>query len=94
MAKKLLLTSLLITIIGILTLLFTEPDITPQKLLLTGKITSINDRGKVQFIKFLPENLEVVSFKNLNLEENKSLSLVGTLQQYKGKVEFVVDGVR
>lgn len=88
--KSLLLISLTLSIIGIAALFFLKPDVSPQSLQLTGTVKYVNQKENVAFISFVPDNLTVVSFDNVNLEPGRH-TLTGRLQQYKGRVEFVVD---
>ena len=86
----LIIISLCLTIIGIIALFFLRPDISPQYLQLSGEIISINAKEKVTFITFVPDDFLVVSFEKVNLEPGKH-KLTGRLQQYKGRVEFIVE---
>ena len=83
--------SLSLSIIGITALFFLKPDVSPQSLQLSGTVKYVNQKENVAFISFIPDNLTVVSFDKLSLEPGKH-TLTGRLQQYKGRVEFVVDG--
>jgi hypothetical protein len=91
--KTLLIISLSLSIIGIVTLFFLKPDISPQSLQLSGTIKHVFQKEKAAFINFVPENFTVVSFENLDISEGHH-TLVGRLQQYKGKVEFVVEEIK
>jgi len=86
----LIIVSLFLTIIGIISLFFLRPDISPQYLQLSGEITSINAKEKVTYITFIPDDFLVVSFEDVNLEPGKH-KLIGRLQQYKGRIEFIVE---
>jgi hypothetical protein len=88
--KTLLATSLVLSIIGIIALFFLKPEVSPQSLQLTGTVKYVNQKENVAFISFSPDNLTVVSFDNVDLEPGRH-TLTGRLQQYKGRVEFVVD---
>jgi hypothetical protein len=88
--KTLLMISSAVSIIGLIAVFFLKPDVSPQSLQMSGTIKYVNQKEKVAFISFLPDNLTVVSFNELNLAPGYYL-LTGHLQQYKGKVEFVVD---
>lgn len=91
MKRNILLTiSLFLSIVGIIALFFLKPDVSPQSLQLTGVVNYYNTKEKVTFINFVPDDLMVVSFDDFNLEPGKH-TLTGRLQQYEGKVEFVVD---
>ena len=88
--KTLLIISLALSLIGITALFFLKPDVSPQSLQLTGIVKYVNQKENVAFISFVPDNLTVVSFDALDLKPGKH-TLTGRLQQYKGRVEFVVD---
>ena len=88
--KNLLIISLTLSIIGLIALFFLKPDVSPQSLQLSGTIKYVNQKEKVAFISFVPDNLTVVSFDQLDIEPGY-YTLTGHLQQYKGKIEFVVD---
>jgi hypothetical protein len=88
--KTLLLISLTLSVVGIAVLSFLKPEVSPQLLQLTGTVKYVNQKENVAFISFVPDNLTVVSFDNVDLEPGKH-TLTGRLQQYKGRVEFVVD---
>ena len=79
-----------ISVIGILLLYLVTPDVSPQFLSIEGEIKSVREHSGVVFINFVPENFTVVSFKDLELEKGPVV-LHGRLQEYKGRVEFVVE---
>jgi len=81
--------SLILSIVGIITLFFLKPDVSPQYLQMTGEIMGVDDKGKVTFLTFVPDDFLVVSFKDK--PEPGTYTLTGRLQQYKGRVEFVVE---
>jgi hypothetical protein len=68
--------------------LFTRPEVSPSELVIEGKVISVAQKDNVAFITFVPSDFLVVSFENVPPEGN--ISLVGRLQEYKGRVEFVV----
>jgi len=88
--KTLLIISLTISVLGIIALFFLKPEVSPQSLQLSGTVKYVNQKEKVAFITFIPENFTVVSFNQLDLEPGHHV-LTGRLQQYKGRVEFIVD---
>ncbi|MEM3154549.1 MAG: hypothetical protein QW165_03240 [Candidatus Woesearchaeota archaeon] len=88
--KTLLFVSLTLSIIGIIALLFLKPEISPQSLQLSGTVKQVFQKGNVAFIQFVPDNMTVVAFKEVQLQPGNHV-LSGRLQNYKGKVEFVVD---
>ena len=88
--KTLLIISLALSVAGIIALFFLKPDVSPQSLQITGMVKHINQKDKITFISFVPDNLTVVSFENLDIPPGKHV-LTGHLQQYKGRLEFVVE---
>jgi len=91
--NTLLIISLVLSVLGICILFFLKPDISPQVLVINGSIQKINEWDKVSFITFVPDDFLVVSFEKLELTPGK-YSLHGRLQQYDGRIEFVVDEIR
>ena len=64
-------------------------------LTLTGEIRGVNSKGKTTFIKIIPSSeLLVVSFKQLDVQKEETVTLAGRLQEYQGRVEFVVEKVQ
>ncbi len=90
--NTLLIISMLLSIVGIIALFFLKPEVSPQSLQMSGIIKYVDQKEKVAFISFIPENFTVVSFSQLDVEPGHHI-LTGRLQQYKGRVEFVVDSV-
>lgn len=88
--KTLLIISLSISIIGLIALFFLKPEVSPQSLQLSGTVKYVNQKEKVAFISFVPDNMTVVSFEKVDLQPGKHV-LTGRLQQYKGRVEFIVE---
>lgn len=88
--KSLLIISFILSILGIFALFFLKPDVSPQLLQMDGIVKYVAEKEKVTFIGFVPENFTVVSFEKVELEPGKH-TLTGRLQQYKGRVEFVVE---
>lgn len=75
-------------LIGFLILFFTKPQVSPSELVIAGEVISISQKDNVAFITFAPNDFTVVSFDKIPPEGG--VSLVGRLQEYKGRVEFVV----
>lgn len=73
---------------GVLTLFFTRPDVSPSEIVITGEVISVTQNDNVAFVTFEPSDFLVVSFEKIPPEGN--ISLVGRLQEYDGRVEFVV----
>jgi len=90
--KTLLVISLCLSLAGIIALFFLKPDVSPQSLQLSGTVKYVNQKEKVAFISFVPDNLTVVYFDKIDLQPGKHV-LTGRLQQYKGRVEFVVEEI-
>ena len=88
--KTLLIISLVLSLAGITALFFLKPEVSPQSLQLEGVVKYVSQKEKVAFISFAPDNLTVVSFNQPDLQPGRH-KLTGRLQQYKGRVEFVVD---
>jgi hypothetical protein len=91
--KTLLAISFTISIIGLAVLYFLKPDISPQSLQLSGTVKRVFQKENVAFISFVPDNMTVVSFEG-DVSESGYHTLVGRLQQYDGKVEFVVEEIK
>lgn len=88
--KVLLIISLLLSLAGLTAIFFLKPDVSPQSLQLTGTVKYVSEKEKVAFISFVPDNMTFVSFEKLEIEPGYH-TLTGRLQQYKGRVEFVVE---
>ncbi len=86
----LLIVSLSVSLLGLLGLFLLKPDISPQYIQVFGVVKSTSSKGKVTFIEFVPDDFQVVSFERMSIPEG-SHRLVGRLQQYEGRVEFVVE---
>ena len=88
--QTLLIIAASVTIVGMSVLFLVKPDVSPHLLAISGEVTKVSAGKSVVFITFKPADFEVVSFENLDsLEGNRTL--YGRLQEYKGKVEFVVE---
>ena len=88
--KTLVIISLFLSVAGIIALFFLKPEVSPQSMQMKGTVKHVYQKEKVAFITFIPDNMTVVSFDKVNLKPGKHV-LNGRLQQYKGKVEFIVD---
>ena len=91
--KTLLAISFTVSVIGLTVIFLLKPDISPQSLQLSGEVKHVYQKENAAFISFVPDNMTVVYFEQLPIESGRQ-TLVGRLQQYKGKVEFVVDSVK
>jgi len=90
--NTLLIVSIALTIAGIIFLFLIEPDVPPHSLKLSGVVKGVSGSGKVSFIRFVPDDFQVVSFDEEDITPGHHV-LAGHLQEYQGKVEFVVDRV-
>ena len=88
--KTLLIISLLLSLAGLIAIFLFKPEVSPQVLQLNGTVKYVNQKEKVAFISFVPDSFVVVSFDKINLTPGQH-TLTGHLQQYKGRVEFVVE---
>ena len=80
----------MISVVGLIALFFLKPEVSPQSLQLFGTVKYVSQKEKVAFISFVPDNMTVVSFKKVDIQPGKHI-LTGRLQQYKGRIEFVVE---
>jgi hypothetical protein len=78
----------LIFLAGISVLFFTKPVVSPSEFVISGEVIAVNQKENVAFINFVPNDFLVVSFEKIPPKGN--VSLVGRIQDYKGRVEFVV----
>ena len=90
--NSLLMISIALSIVGIVALFLITPDVSPRSLKVSGVVKKVSQRGSVSFIRFVPSDLEVISFDGQGIGEGKAV-FAGHLQEYKGRVEFVVDQV-
>jgi hypothetical protein len=88
--KVLLIIALFLSLAGLTAIFFLKPDVSPQSLQLSGTVKYVSEKEKVTFISFVPDNMTVVSFEKLDIEPGKH-TLTGRLQQYQGRVEFIVE---
>ncbi len=88
--KTLLLMSVALSLLGIAGLFFLKPDVSPQSLQLTGRVVRVTNNERISFLQFVPDDFMVVSFSQLDISPG-NYTLVGRLQQYRGRVEFVVE---
>ncbi|RMD57598.1 hypothetical protein D6825_03590 [Candidatus Woesearchaeota archaeon] len=90
MRKAIFIIALVASIFSLALIALVRPQISPRFLELRGVVISERQVDKVTFIEFVPDNLTVVSFNGKIGKGRKRL--YGRLKQYKGKVEFVVEG--
>ncbi|MBS3148946.1 hypothetical protein J4219_08795 [Candidatus Woesearchaeota archaeon] len=86
----LLIVCLILSVVGIVMIFFAKPDVSPQVLELSGTVVEVDKRADVTFITFIPDDLKVVSFGEGSFAKGNT-TLRGRLQQYKGRLEFVLD---
>ncbi len=92
MQKLIIILSISISIIGIVLLFFLKPEVSPQEILLEGEVRSTFTKGKATFISMAPKNFTIVTFEEFDIPEG-NITLVGRLQEYKGRVEFIADRI-
>lgn len=73
---------------GLVTLVLTRPDVSPSEIVIEGEVLEVKSRGAVSFVVFEPKDFMVVSFDKV--PPTGDVSLVGRLQDFEGKIEFVV----
>lgn len=88
--KSLFIVAGIASIVGLVVLALIRPDISPQLVQLEGVVERVDVRGSVSFIRFSPKNFTVVSFEKGEFAEGEQV-LYGRLQNYKGRVEFIVE---
>ena len=86
----LLMVCLILSVAGMVMIFFAKPDVSPQVLELSGNVVKVDKRSDITFITFIPDDLKVVSFGEVSIV-NGNATLRGRLQQYKGRLEFVLD---
>ena len=91
MKTQLLILASLLAVVGIVVVLLIEPEVSPRVIELKGLVKGVRETGKVTFIEMVPQEISIVSFDPVDLEPGEH-TMRGHLQEYKGRVEFVVDG--
>jgi len=79
-----------VAVMGLLALFLIRPQVSPNLVSISGEVTAVRTAKGVTFISFVPNDFIVVSFNELSFEPMNH-TLHGRLQEYKGKVEFVVE---
>ncbi len=96
MEKQVLALAILVILIGIPLLVFASAFLSPDKkttISIEGFVEDVSSNGKVSFIKLkLSSPLTAVSFSKVNLSKGSFIKAEGHLQDYKGKLEFMIDG--
>ena len=91
--KSLLVIAVAVSVVGLFVLAMIRPEVSPQLLQIEGVVERIDARGGVSFVRFQPSNFTVVSFNAEHIEEGNQV-LIGRLQSYEGRVQFVVESTR
>ncbi len=78
------------SLVGLFVLAVIRPDVSPSVVQIEGIVERVDVRGSVSFIRFSPKNFTVVSFETDEFAEGEQV-LYGRLQNYKGRVEFIVE---
>lgn len=107
--KTLFKLSLIIIIIGLIILFFVSENIEidekaiskinaenlDEHVKLTGKITNIYQTDKVTILELeKPESITVVIFEKMNLNKDDLVEIIGTVEEYEGKMEVIGQRVR
>lgn len=95
MEKQVLALSLLVIFTGLPLLVLGSALLSPDEkttITIEGFVERTTDTGKVTFIDLkLSEPLILMSFDRLNISENTFIKVEGRLQEYKGKLEFIIE---
>ena len=98
MEKQVLALAILVILTGLPLLVLASALLSPDQkttITLEGFVEQTTSLDKVTFINLkLVEPLTLVSFNKVNLSENSFIKVEGHLQEYKGKLEFIVDGFK
>ena len=92
MEERTLLIIAVITIIIGLPLLFfaANTELQEKKASITGKVSKVIHKEKLT-IAHITTDVPVVYFDNVNVKQGEEIIVEGKLQEYKGKIEFIVD---
>lgn len=59
-----------------------------------GKVVGINEKEKITIINVkMDSSIPVVSFDNVKIHKGDRVKIKGSLETYKGKLEFVADKI-
>ncbi len=98
MEKQVLALAILVILIGLPLLVLASAFLSPDEkttISIEGFVERTTDTGKVTFIDLkLSKPLTLVSFNELNLSKDSFIKIEGHLQEYKGKLEFIIDGFK
>ena len=88
--RGLLMLAVVLTIVGLVGIFLIRPEFSPTVLQLSGVVKGVHESGGMSFVDVVPVNFTVVAFHPLPVGLGNH-TFFGRLQEYKGKVEFVVE---
>ena len=95
MEKQVLALAILVVLVGLPLLVLGSAFLSPDEkttIKISGFVEQTQNTSKVTFIDLkLSEPLTLVSFDKVNLSKNSFIVVEGHLQEYKGKLEFIID---
>lgn len=98
MERQVLALAILVILLGLPLLVLASAFLSPDEkttITIEGFVEQTTSTDKVTFIDLkLTEPLTLVSFNQLNLSKDSFIKLEGHLQEYKGKLEFIIDGFK
>ncbi len=98
MEKQVLALAILVILLGLPLLVLASAFLSPDEkttITIEGFVERSTSTDKVTFIDLkLSEPLTLVSFNELNLSKDSFIKLEGHLQDYQGKLEFIIDGFK
>jgi hypothetical protein len=98
MEKQVLSLALLVILMGLPLLVLGGAFISPEEkttITIEGFVETARKSGKATIIQLkLTEPLLVMSFDELNITEKKFIKAEGRLQEYKGKIQFIVEKIK
>ncbi len=66
-----------------------------EKIRIQGRITRITHIGETTFIEISQEcTIKGVVFDNISLKENMFVEIIGTVDEYNGEKEMIIDEIR
>jgi len=98
MEKQVLALAILVIATGLPLLVLASALLSPDEkttITVEGFVDKTSILDKVTFVDLkLSEPLTLVSFDKLNLSKDSYIKVEGHLQEYKGKLEFIIDGFK
>jgi hypothetical protein len=96
--QSLLIIAIIFSLIGLIALFFISSWLNAHPehasfLQISGVVNSVRIKNGVTIMSIDPAELSVVAFEPLELEKGEHVTFYGRLQEYKGRVEFVVEDV-